>query len=105
MEQMMTQLSALVAHHFHLVFLPAEERFFDENFVHGRKLDAALGDGFKFLAIVTDAAAGAAERERGADDERKSADLFRDGAGFVHVVRDAGDGHIEADLEHQFLER
>ena len=70
----------------------------------GRKLDAALGDFLKFLAIVGDAAAGAAERERGPDDERETADLFRDGAGFVHVVRRAGDGHVEADVEHQFLE-
>jgi len=42
---------------FHLVFLPAEEGFFDEDFVHGRKLDAVLGDGFKLFLIVTDAAA------------------------------------------------
>src|SRR5436190_2660635 len=44
----------LVAHHFHLVFLPAEQGFFDENFVHRRKFDAALGDLFKFFAVVTD---------------------------------------------------
>ena len=94
----------LVAHDFHLVFLPAEQRFFDEDFVDGRKFDAALGDFFKFLAVVGDAAAGAAEREGGADDEREAADLFGDGAGFVHVVRGAGDGHVEADLEHQVLE-
>ena len=67
----------LVAHDFHLVFLPAEQRFLDEDFVHGRKLDAALGDFLKLLAVVGDAAAGAAERERGPDDEREAADLAR----------------------------
>jgi hypothetical protein len=95
----------LVAHDFHFVFLPAEEGFFDEDFVHGRKFDAASGNRFKFLLIVTDAAARAAERERGPDDERKLADLFRDVAGFVQIMRDAGNGNVEADLEHQFLER
>ena len=90
----------LVAHDFHLVFLPAEEGFFDEDFVHGRKLNAVLGDGFKLFLVVTDAAARATERERGADDERKTADLFRDITGFIEIVRDAGDGNVETDLEH-----
>ena len=31
--------------------------------------------------------------------------LFGDGAGFVQVVRDAGNGNVEADGQHQFLER
>ena len=35
----------------------------------------------------------------------KRADLLRDVAGFVQIVRDAGDGNVEADLQHQFLER
>ena len=95
----------LVAHDFHLVFLPAEEGFFDEDFVHGRKFDAVLGDGFKLLLIVTDAAARAAEGERRANDERKLADLFRNVAGFIQIVCDAGDGNVESDLKHQFLER
>ena len=95
----------LVAHHFHFVFLPAEEGFFDENFVHGRKLNAVLGNGFKFVLIVTNAAARAAEREGRADDERETADGFRDSAGFVEIMRHAGNRHVEADLQHQFLER
>ena len=60
--------------------------------VDGRKFHAALGEFLEFLAVVGDAAAGAAERERGPDDEREPADLVGDGAGFVHVVRRAGDG-------------
>ncbi len=96
----------LVAHDFHFVFLPAEQRFFDENFVHGRKLDAALGDGFKFFADCkpmpppVPPSVNAGRMMSG-----KRADLFRDVAGFVQVVRRAGDGNVEADVEHQFLER
>ena len=55
----------LVAHHFHFVFLPAEQRFLDENFGDGRKFDAALGNFFEFFAIVSDAAAGAAQVKAG----------------------------------------
>src|SRR5438093_1028261 len=87
----------LVAHDFHLEFLPAEQRFLDENFRDGRKLQAALGDFLELLAVVSDAAARAAEREAGADDERVTANLFRDGAGFVERVGRAADGHVEAD--------
>ena len=94
----------LVAHDLHLVFLPAEERFLDEDFGDGRELDAALGDLLELLAVVGDAAAGAAEREGGADDEREAADLLGDGAGFLHVVGGAADRHVEADGEHQVLE-
>ena len=94
-----------VAHDFHLIFLPTEEGFFDENFVHGRKFDAVFGDGFKFFLIVADAAARAPERERRPDDERKLADLLRNVAGFVEIVSDAGNGNVEPNLEHQFFER
>ena len=41
----------------------------------------------------------------GPDDERETADFFRDGAGFVQVVRGAGNRNVEADGKHQFLER
>ena len=71
----------------------------------GRELDAALGEVFEFLAVVGDAAAGAAERERGPDDDGEPADFFRDGAGFIQVVRGAADGNVEADGHHQILER
>ena len=94
----------LVAHDFHLEFLPAEERFLDEDFRDGRKFHAAFGQFVEFLAVVGDAAAGAAERERGPDDDGKTADLFGYGAGFIQVMRRAADGHVEADGEHEVLE-
>ena len=30
--------------------------------------------------------------------------LFRDGAGFIHVMRRAADRHIQADVDHQIFE-
>src|SRR5690606_39166676 len=94
-----------VAHDFHFVFLPAEQRFFDENFVHRREVNAALGDFFKFLDVVGNTAAGAAERKCRTNNEREAPDFFGDGARFVHVVRDTGNWNVETDGEHQVFER
>ena len=44
MEQMMTQLSRAVAHHLHLEFLPAEQRFLDEHFADRREIEPARDD-------------------------------------------------------------
>ena len=63
-----------------------------------------MDDGFEFFLIVSDAAAGAAESEGGADDEGHGADVFGDGFGFLHRVGHAGDGEIEADLDHGVFE-
>lgn len=93
-----------VAHDFHLVFLPAEEAFFDEDFVNGGEVDAAGADFFELFFVVGDATAAAAEGEGGANDEGHGADLFRDFAGVFHAVGDAGVREVEADLEHGFLE-
>ena len=70
----MMQLSLPVAHDLHLEFFPAEQRFLDQQLVRGRQLEPALADLDELLAVVGDAAAGAAERERGPDD-RREADL------------------------------
>ena len=59
MEQMMTQLSLLVAHDLHLELLPAEQGFLDEDLVHRARGRARLGHVFELLAVVGDAAAGA----------------------------------------------
>ena len=62
-EQMMMQLSVLVAHHLHLEFLPAEHRLLEQHLAGGRGVEAAGHDLLELLAVVGDAAAGAAERE------------------------------------------
>ena len=67
-EQMMMQLSRLVAHHLHLEFFPAQHRFLDQHLVGRRGVDAAFDDVDELGLVVGDAAAGAAEREGRADD-------------------------------------
>ena len=94
-----------VAHDFHFEFLPAEQRFVDEDFGNGREIEAAGDDFLELLAVVGDAAALAAEGEGGADDERKRADFLGHLLRFFHRVGDAGARHVEADLDHGLLEK
>ena len=67
----MMQLSSLVADDLHLVLLPAEHRFLDQHLAGRRGVEPALDDLQELLAVIGDAAAGAAEREGGADDGGK----------------------------------
>ena len=57
----------------------------------------------ELLDVVGDAAARAAEREGGADDQRQ-ADVVEHLAGVVHVVDDAAARDLQADLDHQVFE-
>ena len=63
-----------VADHLHLVLLPAQDRLVDLDLADRRGLQARDDDLVEFLAVVGDAAAGAAQREGGPDD-RRQADL------------------------------
>ena len=63
---------APVAHDLHLVLFPAEHRFLDQHLADRRGVDAALHDVEIFVAIVGDAAAGAAQGEGRADDGRQA---------------------------------
>src|SRR6266516_7319670 len=56
-----------VAHHLEFEFLPAENRFFDQDFVNWRSRQPTPDDFFKLLRIEGGATTGAAERERGPD--------------------------------------
>jgi len=60
-------LSARVAHNFHLELFPADQRFLDQQFARRRRVQAAAADGLELFRVVGDAAAGAAQGERGAD--------------------------------------
>ena len=93
-----------VAHHFHLVFFPAEEAFLDEDFGDGGEVDSAGADFFELFFIISNATAAAAKGEGGANDERHGADFLRDFAGVLHGVGHAGVGEVEADFEHRFFE-
>ncbi len=60
-----------VADHLHLVFLPAENRFLDQDFLHRRSPQPAADDVLEFLGIVGDPTAGAAQGKGWPDDGRK----------------------------------
>ena len=62
----------LVADDLHLVLLPAEHRLLDQHLTGGRGVEPALDDLEELLAVIGDAAAGAAQREGGADDGGKA---------------------------------
>ena len=66
-----------VAHDLHFEFLPAEQRFLDEHLADGREIQPAGDDFLELLAVVSDAAALAAEREGGPDDERETCRFSR----------------------------
>ncbi|MNQ47523.1 hypothetical protein D3C85_613680 [compost metagenome] len=93
----------LVAHHFHLVLFPAQQRFFDQQLFRRRSFQAAFADGFEFFFVVGDAAAGTTHGERWTDDGREAQGALH-GPRFFHRVRHAGTGRTEADLGHRVLE-
>lgn len=93
----------LVADDFHLVLLPAEQRFLDQQLIGRRRFQAALADGLELFGVVGNAAARAAQREAGADDGRK-AHLLLHGPGFVHRMGDARACRTQADARHRILE-
>ena len=61
----------LVADDLHLELFPAEHAFLDQHLSRRRGVEPALDDLDELLAVVGDAAAGAAERERRTDDGRQ----------------------------------
>ena len=96
-------LSFVVAHHLKLVFLPAENGFFDQALVNGREIEAAGEYLHQFFAVVSNAAAGTAERKRGADDDRES-NLAGKVEPVFEVVDQSGFRNVEADALHRVFE-
>ena len=89
----------MIAHHLHLVFFPAQHRFFDQYLVGRRGIQAADNNGLKFIPVIGDAAARAAQG-KGWPDNRRQADLFQRCPGLRHVMGDAGLGSFKADAGH-----
>src|SRR5256885_11621835 len=89
-----------VAHHLKFVFLPPENRFFDQRFVHGREIEAASKHVEQFFAVIGHAAAGAAEGERRAHDDWK-ANLSGKLETVFEIVDQRGFWNIQADLLHR----
>ena len=102
MEQIDDDVVRQIAHQLELVLFPAEDRLFQQNFVDGREVEAASEEFEQFVAVVGDAAAGAAERERGTEDDRES-DLAGEIDPVFQIVDQGGLGHVEADLASSHL--
>jgi hypothetical protein len=95
---------ALVAHHLHLELFPPQHRFLDQHLVGGRGVDATLDDVDEFRLGVGDAAAGAAERERGADDGGQ-ADLLERGERVDQRLDLLGTRRLEPDAVHRLAKK
>ena len=98
------QLSLLVAHHLHLELLPAEHGFFDQHFAGWRGIDAAFDDVDEFRLVVSDAAAGAAQRE-GWPDDCGQADFLERRESLDQSFDLSRSRCFEADLAHRFAEQ
>ena len=92
-----------VAQHFELDLLPAADVLFDEHLRDGREHEAVVGDEAELLLVVRDAAARAAQRERGTHDDG-IAEFFCDRDAFVHRIGDVGRDDGLMDLFHRLLE-
>ena len=66
-----------VSHHLQFKFLPADDRFFDEEFIDWAERDAGGYHLLIFFDVIGDAAAGAAEGE-GGPDNRREADVLHE---------------------------
>ena len=79
----------VIAHHLELELLPADDAALDEHLARRRQVEPAAHDLLELVAVVGDAAAGAAERERRADDRREAGTLERSPSPRRSVVGDA----------------
>ena len=92
-----------VAHHFQLELFPADDRLFDEDFVDGAELQAVRDQLVEFLAVVSDAAASAAERETRPQHARQT-DRVPNVLRFGERAGHAALRHSDPDLDHRFFE-
>ena len=94
----------VIAHHLELVLLPAEEAALDEHLARGRQLETAAHDILVLLAVVRDAATGAAQRERGANDRWEAHD-GNERDRIVPRARDAARRDALPDATHRIREQ
>ena len=93
-----------VADDLDLELLPVEDAFLDEALVRERGVEAAGADRAQLLDVVAEAAAGAAHRVGGADDDREADLLLHELLGGLDRVDDAALGRLDAELGHRRLE-
>ena len=92
-----------VADHLHLVFLPADQRFVDQQLPGRRQIETTGADFLELLAVVGDATTGATHGEGRTDDAGK-AHLIQHAVGFFHAVGDAGARAFQPDGAHRLVE-
>ena len=92
-----------VAHNFEFDFLPAGDASFYQDLVDRRKFDTAVGDFFHFIAVVGDAAAGAAQGVSRTDDDRV-ADAVSESDGRFQFFENFRFRYRLVDFFHGFLE-
>jgi hypothetical protein len=93
----------VIAHDFELVLLPAKQAALDEHLARGRQVEPAAHDVLVLLAIVRDAASGAAERERRAND-RGEAHHGNERDRVIPGTRDAAGRDALPDAPHRIRE-
>ena len=84
-----------VAHHLELELAPAEHRLLEQHLTDRRGGQPPANNGSISASVADDAAAGAAERERGTDDERQP-DVWQRRAGIVDRVGDRAARHAQS---------
>ena len=92
-----------VAHHLHLELFPAQHRLFDQDLGNRRRVQPAVDNLRKFIAIVGDTTAGAAQGERGSNNGRQ-ADVVEPFQRFGQIVGQPGARRFQADPRHRFAE-
>ena len=92
-----------VPHHLEFVFLPPDQRLFDQHLADRAHGQGPLDQFFEFFAIVGDVAAGAAHGERRSDDGRKP-HAVQHANGFVTAMRGPALRHAQPDPLHRLLE-
>ncbi len=94
----------LVTNDLHLVLLPPQQGFVDQQLVVVGELEPATADLLELLLVVGHAAAGAAHGVGGTDDHRE-AQLALNLPRLVHGVSDLGLGALQADVLHRLVEQ
>ena len=93
----------LIAHHLHLEFFPAQQRFFDQQLTGGRCLQATLANCLELFGVVSNTASGSTQRKARSNDSRKAQGLLHRPSLF-HAVGDVGTGRAQANLCHRMFE-
>src|SRR5690554_498870 len=93
----------LVAHNFHLILFPANQRLIDEQLVGGREIKPAGTDLLKLVLVVCNTTAGATHGERGTNDAWE-ADVCSDLPRLFHSVCNGGTRTLKANCLHCLVE-